>query len=199
MQAVELGPVAASDQTQRPIDLFLIFVGANIVATTLQVGASLPGSFGVRAAMVVIALGAVFGALLVGLLAPIGPTLGVPSIVATRAALGLNGAQALALLLFVTNFAWIALNNVIAASICTAVFGGGEALWAAGLGVIATLVVLGGPRMAAYVDRVAVPLLFMAAGVVTFACLRAPWPAWPRPDWRRRSGLRSRTRGRARR
>jgi purine-cytosine permease-like protein len=180
MQAVELGPVAESDQIQRPIDLFLIFVGVNIVATTLQVGASLPASFGVRAAMSVIALGAMGGALLVAVLAPIGPALRVPSIVATRAALGLNGAQALALLLFVTNFAWIALNNVIAASICAKMVGGGsEAVWAVGLGLIATLIVLGGPRMAAYADRVAVPLLFVSGAVFTVACLHAPRPVWP--------------------
>jgi len=66
----------------------------------------------------VIAAGGVGGAALVAALAPIGTRLRVPSIVAARAALGFSGAQALALLLFVTNFAWIALNNVIAASIC---------------------------------------------------------------------------------
>jgi len=41
MHSVELTPVADTDQTQRPFDLFLIFAGANIVATTLQIGASL--------------------------------------------------------------------------------------------------------------------------------------------------------------
>ena len=61
------------------------------------------------------------------LLAPIGTRLRVPSIVAARAALGINGAQALALLLFVTNFAWIALNNVIAASICVKLTGASAA------------------------------------------------------------------------
>ncbi len=179
MNAVELGPVRLEDQTHRPVDLFLIFVGANIVATTLQVGASLPGSFGVHLAMVVITLGAIGGALLTAVLAPIGPTLRVPSIVATRAALGLNGAQALALLLFVTNFAWIALNNVIAASICVKMAGGSEGVWAIGLGVLAMLVVLGGPRAAAYADRAAVPLLFVSGIVFTIACIRAPMPAWP--------------------
>ena len=44
MRPVDLSPIGADEQTQRPFDLFLIFVGANIVATTLQVGASLPGT-----------------------------------------------------------------------------------------------------------------------------------------------------------
>ena len=45
MRPVDLSPIGAEQQTETPFDLFLIFVGANIVATTLQVGASLPPSF----------------------------------------------------------------------------------------------------------------------------------------------------------
>jgi nucleobase:cation symporter-1, NCS1 family len=177
VRAVDLSQVREADQTQSPFDLFLIFVGANIVATTLQVGASLPPSLGVGAALGVIGVGGLAGAALVGVLAPIGTRLRVPSIVAARAALGFSGAHALAVLLFVTNFAWIALNNVIAASISVTLTGTGTvAMWAIGLGLLATLVVLGGPRAAARVDRVAVPLLLVSGAVLTVACLRAPWP-----------------------
>jgi len=180
MRPVDLAPVTPAEQTSAPLDLFLIFVGANIVATTLQVGASLPSSFTMQTAFSVIAIGAVGGALLTAALAPVGSRLRVPSIVATRAALGTGGAQTLALLLFVTNFAWIALNNVIAASITTQVTGiGSTATWSVGLGLVATLIVLGGPRAAALVDRVAVPLLLLAGGVFTIAVLRAPTPEWP--------------------
>ena len=34
MQAVQIGPVPAGERTQFSFDLFLIFAGANIVATT---------------------------------------------------------------------------------------------------------------------------------------------------------------------
>ncbi len=180
MRPVDLSPISADDQVQRPFDLFLIFVGANIVATTLQVGASLPPTFSLSVAMMVIAVGAVGGAALTAALAPIGTRLRVPSIVASRAALGLSGAQTLALLLFVTNFAWIALNNVIAASITARLTSvGTPAAWAVGLGLAATLIVLGGPRAAALVDRVAVPILLLSGAVFTFACWRAPAPSWP--------------------
>ena len=180
MRPVDLAPVGPDEQHSSPLDLFLIFVGANIVATTLQVGASLPASFTARVAFATIAAGAIGGALLTGVLAPVGSRLRVPSIVATRAALGTSGAQALALLLFVTNFAWIALNNVIAASITTGVTGvGTTGAWSAGLGLAATAVVLGGPRAAAIVDRVAVPLLLLSGAVFTVAVMRAPAPAWP--------------------
>jgi len=185
MQPVALEPIAARDQTSSPLDLFLIFVGANIVATTLQVGASLPPTFTALAAFGTIAVGVIGGSLLTGLLAPTGSRLRVPSIVATRAALGVSGAQALALLLFVTNFAWIALNNVIAASITAHMTGiGTTAMWSVGLGLAATVIVLGGPRVAAIVDRVAVPVLLAAGAVFTIAVLRAPelnWPTGPVP------------------
>lgn len=177
MHSVELGPVAESDQRQTPFDLFLIFVGANIVATTLQVGASLPG-LSLVPALLVITAGALGGALLVALLAPIGSTLRVPSIVAARAALGYHGAQLVAAILFLTNFVWIALNNVIAASITSRLVGdtAHQGWWAVGLGLVATLIVLGGPRAVGLADRVAVPMLAVAGVVFTVACLRAPWP-----------------------
>ena len=177
MHSVELGPVQASDQRQTPLDLFLIFVGANIVATTLQIGASLPG-LALVPALLVIAAGALGGALLVALLAPVGSRLRVPSIVAARAALGYNGAQLVAVILFLTNFVWIALNNVIAASITSRLAGDAshQGWWAVGLGVVATLIVTGGPRAVGLADRVAVPLLGVAGVVFTVACLRAPWP-----------------------
>ena len=178
MHSVELTPVADGDQRQQPFDLFLIFAGANIVATTLQVGASLPG-LPLPLALAMIAAGSIGGALLVALLAPVGSRLRVPSIVACRAALGHHGAQMVAVVLFLTNFVWIALNNVIAASIASRLAGdaGHQATWAVALGVVATLIVVGGPRMVGRADRAAVPTLFIAGVVFTVACLRAEWPA----------------------
>jgi len=179
VQAADLQPIRAEDQTQSASDLFLIFAGANIVATTLQVGATLAGSFGLRPAMAIIAAGAVIGAALVAVLAPLGPRLRVPSIIACRAPLGFSGASTLAWMLVITNFAWIALNNVIAASICASLWGGPPSIrvWAVGLGLIATVIVSGGPRLVGRTDRVAVPLLFVSGIVLTIACLQAQLPA----------------------
>ena len=175
MQAVEIHPVPAGERTQSAADLFLIFAGANIVATTLQVGATLAPAFRVGNALVLIAVGGVAGALLVAALSPVGPRLGVPSVVAARAALGMRGAALVAILLYVTNFAWIAVNNVIAASACARVFGGpgSERVWAVALGLAATAVVAGGPRAVALADRYAVPLLAVVGVLFTVACLRA--------------------------
>ncbi len=178
VNSVELGPVPPDERQQSGLDLFLIFAGANIVATTLQVGASLAGTFTITAGIGIIVVGAITGAALVAVLAPIGPRLGVPSIVAARAVLGFSGAQFLALVLFITNFAWIALNNVIAASICARVFGSdaSQGVWAVGAGLLATAIVAAGPRAVGRADRWAVPALAVAGAVMTIACLRATLP-----------------------
>src|SRR5207247_11135406 len=106
------------------------------------------------------ASGSVAAAVLVAALAPLGPRLRVPSVIAARPALGFAGAGLVAIVLYVSNFAWIALNNVIAASACARVartcFGpaaGAETPWSIGLGLLATIVVWRGPQAVARADR----------------------------------------------
>jgi cytosine permease len=176
MQAADLRPIPDAEKTQSPVDLFLIIAGANLVATTLQTGASLAPAFGLKQAALLVGGGVVLGTALVAALTPLGPRLGVPSVVACRAALGLRGGALVSLILYVTNFAWIAVNNVIAASACARLFGGpgSERFWAFGLGLLAAAVVAGGPRAVSHADRIAVPLLLLVGGVLTFALLRLP-------------------------
>jgi NCS1 family nucleobase:cation symporter-1 len=176
MNAADIGPIHPADQTQSTLDLFLIFVGANVVATTFQVGASLVQTFTLATSMALIGVGSIAGAMLVAALAPLGPQLRVPSVIAARAALGARGAALVAVVLYASNFAWIALNNVIAASACARIFGGtgSQAGWAVGLGLLATGVVALGPKAVARADRVAVPLLLILGVLLTIACLRLP-------------------------
>ncbi len=176
MNAADIGPIAPADRRQPPLDLFIIFACANIVATTFQTGASLVPSFSLTSAFTLIAIGGVAGSLLIAILSAVGPRLGVPSVIAARAALGTTGAGLVACLLYVTNFAWIAVNNVIAASACAPIAGGpgSERAWAVGLGVVSTLIVAGGPRLVARADRLAVPLLAIVGVGLTVACLRLP-------------------------
>jgi cytosine permease len=176
MNAADIAPVPPSGRTQSGVDLFVIFAGANIVATTLQVGAALAVDFSPEAALLLIAAGATAGSLLVAALAVLGPRLGVPSVIAARAALGVRGAALVAALLYLTNFAWIGVNNVIAASVGARLFGGDAAMpwWVVGLGLVSTAVVALGPRAVGLADRVAVPLLLAVGGVITWAVIQAP-------------------------
>jgi purine-cytosine permease-like protein len=178
VDAADLSPVPESQRTQSPFDLFLIFAAANVVATTMQTGAALGSRFEGGTAAGNALVGAIFGALLVAVLAPIGSHSGVPSMIAARAPLGYRGAQVVSGLLYLTNFAWIAINNQIAASACAQVFGGpGSArIWAAVLGVAAVAVVARGPRAVGYADRIAVPIMLVAGSVLTYAVLTEPAP-----------------------
>jgi purine-cytosine permease-like protein len=176
MNAADISQVPSEARRQSPIDLFVIFAGANIVATTLQVGAALAVDFSPVAAVLLMALGATGGSMLVAALAVMGPRLGVPSVIAARAALGVRGAGLVACLLYATNFAWIAVNNVIAASVGARLLGGPGAmpLWVVGLGLVSTGVVALGPRAVGLADRVAVPLLLLVGCVITWAVVQAP-------------------------
>jgi NCS1 family nucleobase:cation symporter-1 len=173
VHAADLAPVAPESQSQSGWDLFLIFAAANIVATTLQVGASL-AALPSTAWMVALVLGGVpAGAALVAALAPVGSRLGVPSMVAMRAVLGIRGAAVVAVVLFVTNFAWIAVNNTIAASVVAAWLPdtADPRVAAAVLGVVATAIAAGGPAAVRHADRVAVPAMAVAGLVITWAAL----------------------------
>jgi NCS1 family nucleobase:cation symporter-1 len=178
VDAADLSPVPESRRTQPAIDLFLIFVAANVVATTLQTGAVLGSRIGGSQAWVVTLAGAAFGALLVALLAPVGSRWGVPSMIAARAPLGWRGGQVVSGLLFVTNFAWIAVNNQIAASACAQAAGGPNTilLWSGALGILSTAIVAAGPRAVGFADRFAVPIMAIAGAVLTYAAFTHPAP-----------------------
>jgi purine-cytosine permease-like protein len=184
MQAADISPVPREAQTQSPFDLFVIFAGANIVATTLQVGASLGSGLAWATAAGIIVAGVLLGSLLVAALAPIGPRLGVPSIIAARAALGVRGGAIVAGVLYLTNFAWIAVNIVIAASVATRLFGLDIPLnvWVLALGLGATAIVSGGPGAVRAADRVAVPLLVLVGAVISWHVWRMPVVPQPPSD-----------------
>jgi NCS1 nucleoside transporter family len=185
---VDTRPIPPQERTQPALDLFLIFAGADVVATTFVAGASLLPALSVRTALVLIGTGSVLGAALVAVLSTVGPRLGTPSVVAARAALGIRGAGLLALLLYVTNFAWIALNNVIAAAACAQALGprGSEKTWAVVLGLLAAGVVALGPRAVRLADRVAVPLMALAGSFLVWRLLQLPARSWDTPG---RGGL----------
>ena len=176
MQAADLSPVPVEGRTQSGWDLFLIFAAANIVATTMQVGASLGAGLAPGRMLAVVAAGACLGAALVAALAPVGSRLGVPSMIAARDPLGIAGAQIVAVVLFVTNFAWIAVNNAIAASVLARMtpLGLDERVWAVVVGVVSTAVVAAGPLAVRAADRWAVPLMGAAGLAITWTVLQLP-------------------------
>ena len=176
MEAADLSPVPESSRTQPPFDLFLIFAAANVVATTMQTGAVLGARYS-SGVWPLIIVGSVVGAGMVAMLAPVGSRSGVPTIIAARAPLGRYGAGLVATILYLTNFAWIAVNNTIAASVCAEALGGSVQLWSAAIGLISIVIVAQGPRAVGLADRIAVPLMLIAGAVLTWAAITHQAPA----------------------
>ena len=86
-----------------------------------------------------------------------------------RQPFGDRGSQAISLLLVLTNFAWIALNNVIAGKALANLAGGEEWLWSVAVGAAAVALTLYGPRAMALFNRFAVPLLVVVGVALTVA------------------------------
>jgi NCS1 family nucleobase:cation symporter-1 len=166
---LDLGPVPLERRTASVLDVLLVFAGANIVTTTLVTGGSVGGAFTWPRTMLVVVAGTLAGVALLALLALLGPRFGLPTMVLLRQPFGVRGAEAISFLLLITNFAWIALNNVIAARALAGVVPGSAALWSIVVGAIAVVVTLFGPRAMALFNRAAVPLLLIVGCALTAA------------------------------
>jgi nucleobase:cation symporter-1, NCS1 family len=166
---LELAPVPAEERRAPTLDVVLVFAGANIVTTTLVTGGSIARAFSWPRTLLVIVLGTIAGTAIVALLARLGPRFGLPTMVLLRQPFGTRGAEAISILLLLTNFAWIALNNVIAANALAALSPGGARSWSVAVGAIAVVVTLFGPRAMALFNRVAVPLLLLVGVALTVA------------------------------
>ncbi|HUP23820.1 MAG TPA: cytosine permease [Thermoanaerobaculia bacterium] len=170
---LDLEPVPFERRRASFLDTAVVFAGANVVATTLAAGGTLgllaPGKVGLWA----LAAGLLVGTLPTAILARLGPRRGLPTMVLLREPFGALGAAAIAALLVVTNFAWIALNDVIAARALQGILGGDERLWALLAGTVAALLALGGPRLMALFGRFAVPLMAIVGVALTLALVRS--------------------------
>lgn len=156
---LDLRPVPAHQRHARWTDVALLFAGANVVSTTLVTGGSLGVAASWSTVLVAVVGGVVLGTVPIAILARLGPRFGLPSMVLLRWVFGRLGGAGVAAILVLTNFAWIALNNVIAASALERLTGGSATLWSLTVGLIAVAVAATGPRAMALFDRVAVPLM----------------------------------------
>ena len=166
---LDLGPVPHERRTASVLDVLLVFAGANIVTTTLVTGGSVGNAFSWPRTVLVIVIGTLAGVALLALLARLGPRFGLPTMVLLRQPFGDRGAEAISFLLLITNFAWIALNNVIAARAMAGIVPGSARLWSVLVGAVAVVVTLFGPRAMAIFNRGAVPLLLIVGIALTVA------------------------------
>lgn len=166
---LELSPLPLNRRRSSVLDVLLVFAGANIVTTTLVTGGSIGTSFSLADGAALVFIGTLVGTGILALLSRLGPRFGVPSMVLLRQPFGDRGSQAISLLLVLTNFAWIALNNVIAGKALANLAGGEEWLWSVAVGAAAVALTLYGPRAMALFNRFAVPLLVVVGIALTVA------------------------------
>ena len=164
VNAADLSPVPESQRTQPAFDLFLIFAAANVVATTLQTGAVLGSRFGAADVMPLVVGGALVGAVLVALLAPVGSRSGravddCRARAARPATARPGGGAALPHQLRVDRRQQHHRRLGVRAGAGRL---GDARWWAAALGVAATAMVAHGPRAVGRADRVAVPMMVVA-------------------------------------
>jgi NCS1 family nucleobase:cation symporter-1 len=169
---LDLAPVPLERRTARWYDTALLFAGANVVSTTLVTGAALGAVVELERAAWIVLLGSLVGTLPIAVLARLGVRTGLPSMIVLRGPFGTAGAAGIAALLVVTNFAWIALNNAIAAAALRPLFGGDPRLWSLGVGSAAVALALTGPRVMALFDRAAVPLMALTGALLTWTLIQ---------------------------
>ena len=165
---LDLTPTRPEQRTASLADVALLFAGANVVTTTLVTGGALIPGYSFREALLLIVAGVSLGTLPIALLARLGPRYGLPSMVVLRHPFGRGGAALISLLLVVTNFAWIALNNVIAAEALNTLAPGPGWVWNLIVGLAAVAVAMVGPRAMILFDRVAIPMMLVVGAGLTW-------------------------------
>lgn len=110
-----IDPIPASLRHGRPHQVFSLWVGANVEFATLTTGALAVGLFGLgfRQAAAALILGNLLGSLILGGLTTLGPRLGLPQLIQSRAAFGFYGNFVPAALNFVAGVGWFAVNTVL--------------------------------------------------------------------------------------
>lgn len=174
-QGLSLQPVPLQDRKARLLDVALIWAGANIVASTLVTGGTLGVAFPLTTSVILLLSGVFVGSGALAFLARLGPRYGLPTMVVIAHPFGIFGAKVISAALILTNFAWIAFNNQVAADALYGSLGGSKIGWNLGVASIAVAIALLGPRAMALFDRFAVPIMVVVALVLSYALLSVGW------------------------
>jgi nucleobase:cation symporter-1, NCS1 family len=108
-------PIPSSDRHGSPIELFRLWIGANINYLVLVTGAlAITQGLSLRASIAAILIGNVLGCAVVGLASITGPKTGTAGIVTSRTSFGQLGAFLPTFISTVSAIGWFSINSVIA-------------------------------------------------------------------------------------
>ena len=167
----DIKPVPKTKRIYTFMTLSAIWFGAGISIAEFWAGALLTPSLSLLMAALVILAGHIVGNAVMGLIAVEGEETGLPTMVLSRAALGIKGSVLPSALNYLQLIGWTAIMLIVGANAMNAVFGRHYALWVLLLGVLVTAWTYAGPKKWERIEKVAALLLLALSIWLTYETL----------------------------
>ena len=175
-EGYEIKPVEKSKKTFTLITLLAIWFGAGISIAEFWAGALLTPALSLGMAILVIIVGHLLGNTIMGLIALEGEETGLPTMVLSRAPLGIKGSILPSILNYLQLIGWTAIMLIVGANALNAVskaFGfESYPLWVLLLGVLVTLWTYIGPKNWEKLEKIAALLLLALSLWLTYVTLK---------------------------
>ena len=175
-EGYEIKPVEKSKKTFTLITLLAIWFGAGISIAEFWAGALLTPALSLGMAILVIIVGHLLGNTIMGLIALEGEETGLPTMVLSRAPLGIKGSILPSILNYLQLIGWTAIMLIVGANAMNAVskaFGfESYPLWILLLGVLVTLWTYIGPKNWEKLEKIAALLLLALSLWLTYVTLK---------------------------
>ncbi|HII66497.1 putative hydroxymethylpyrimidine transporter CytX [Thermococcus sp.] len=175
-EGYEIKPVEKSKKTFTLITLLAIWFGAGISIAEFWAGALLTPALSLGMAILVIIVGHLLGNAIMGLIALEGEETSLPTMVLSRASLGIKGSILPSILNYLQLIGWTAIMLIVGANAMNAVskaFGfEGYPLWVLLLGVLVTLWTYIGPKNWEKLEKIAALLLLALSLWLTYVTLK---------------------------
>ena len=167
----DIKPIPKSKRPYTFLTLSAIWFGAGISIAEFWAGALLTPALSLWAALGVILLGHLIGNTVMGLIAVEGEETGLPTMVLSRAALGIRGSLLPSALNYLQLIGWTAIMLIVGANAMDAVFGKGYSMWVLVLGILVTAWTYTGPKNWEKIEKAAAALLLLLAVWLTYTTL----------------------------
>ncbi len=166
-----LDPIDDAERHGRPRDLFPLWFGANAETATFAIGILTVALYGtsLHDAIVGLVIGNLLGYAIVGLVSRSGPRFGLPQMVVSRLAFGVDGNVMPAVLAFLAGVGWFAVASVFGAQALAALTGLGYPIALAVLAVVQIVLAVYGHNAIHAFERIASVLLVGGFAIVALA------------------------------
>ena len=168
-------PVPKEHRKLRPFDFAVLWGDLAVSLLVMVAGSLLVPGLGTQEAVLAVVIGTAFGAVLLSLVGIAGTEMGVPTMVALRAPMGVRGSFLASGINILQLVGWAALEIIIMAQAAKALSNeylgfSGYYFWLSLFGIVGTLLALGGPVMVVrqWMQRFGIWIVVAAATWLTF-------------------------------